>query len=102
MMFKSAVTDSCALLKFAFEHITPKYASQWKVIGFLLDVPLWELENIEAGYPTNVKWCCNQMFVKWLESDTSASQEKLIEVINSPALSMTQSDSMVNRTVYST
>ena len=82
----SAVT-TVPKLKDLYQHITPQYAADWKVIGTLLGLPIGELKAIEAGYPTNVKWCCNQMLEKWLEVDPSASWEKLISVIESPAVS---------------
>ena len=77
-------------LKDLYQHITPQYAADWKVIGTLLGLPIGELKAIEAGYPTNVKWCCNQMLEKWLEVNPSASWEKLISVIESPAVSSGQ------------
>ena len=43
------------------EHITPRYSVDGKVIGTLLGLPSGELKAIEAGYPTNVKWCCYQI-----------------------------------------
>jgi len=58
------------------------------VIGTLLGLPSGELNAIEAGYPTNVKWCCNQMLERWLEIDTTASWGKLLTVIESPAVSI--------------
>ena len=70
-----------------YEHITPQYAADWEVIGTLLGLPSGELKAIEAGFPTNVKWCCNQMLEKWLEVDPIASWGKLFTVIESPALS---------------
>ena len=70
-----------------YECITPQYAADWKVIGTLLGLPHGELEAIEAGYPTNVKWCCNHMLEKWLEIDLTASWRKLFAVIESPAVS---------------
>ena len=81
---------STPLLKDLYQHITPQYAADWKVIGTLLGLPSGELKSIEAGYPTNVKWCCNQMLEKWLEVDPSASWQKLLEVIESPAVSSDQ------------
>ena len=60
------------------------------MIGTLLGLPSGELKSIEAGYPTNVKWCCNQMLEKWLEVDPSASWKKLFEAIESPAVSSDQ------------
>ena len=79
------------LLKDLYQHITPQYAADWKVIGTLLGLPSGELRAIEAGYPTNVKWCCNQMLEKWLEMDTTASWGKLLTVTESPAVSCTES-----------
>ena len=74
-------------LKDLYQHVTPHYAAHWKVIGTLLGLPSGELQAIEAGYPTNVKWCCNQMLKKWLELDPTASWEKLFPVIESFAVS---------------
>ena len=79
--------NSTPLLKDLYEHITPRYAADWKVIGTLLGVPNGELNAIEAGYPINVRWCCNQMLEKWVEIDSSASWRKLFAAIESPAVS---------------
>ena len=84
------IVNTTPLLKDLYQHITPQYAADWKVIGTLLGLPSGELRAIEAGYPTNVKWCCNQMLEKWLEMDTTASWGKLLTVIESPAVSYTQ------------
>ena len=74
-------------LKDLYQHVAPQYAADWKVVGTLLGLPCGELKAIEAGYPTNVKWCCNQMLEKWLEEDPTASWGKLFTVIESLALS---------------
>lgn len=71
------------------ERITPRYATDWKVIGTLLGIPNEDLKAIEMGYPTNPRWCCNQMLVKWLEIDSTASWNKLFKAIQSPAVSST-------------
>ena len=60
------------------------------MIGELLGVPTGELNAIEAGWPTNAKWCCNQMLEKWLDMDTTASWEKIHAAIESPAVSSNQ------------
>ena len=64
--------------------------ANWKVIGTLLGLPSGELKAIEAGYATNVMWCCNQMLEKWLDVDTTASWGKLFTIIESPAVSISQ------------
>ena len=79
--------DTAPLLKDLRQSITPHYAADWKVIGTLFDLPTGELKAKEAKWPTNVKWCCNQMLEKWLETDTSDSWKKIVTVIESPAVS---------------
>jgi len=87
IVINTCTAASTPLLKDIYQYITPQYAADWKVIGTLLGLPTGELKRIEAGYPTNVKWCCNQMLEKWLEVDSSASWSKLLSVIQSPAVS---------------
>ena len=84
--------NTTPLLKDLYLHITPQYAVDWKVIGTLLGLLSGELKAIEAGYPTNVKWCCNHMLEKWLETDATASWGKLFTVIESPAVSCSAPD----------
>ena len=74
-------------LKDLYQHITPRYAADWIVIGTLLGLPSGRLKAIEAGWPTNLKWRCNRMLQKWLEMDCTASWGKLFTVIESPAVS---------------
>lgn len=51
------------------------------MIGVLLGLVNGVLKAIEAGWPTNVQWCCDKMLEKWLEVDTFASWKKLFSVI---------------------
>ena len=78
--------NTTPLLKDLYQHITPQYAAEWKVIGTLLDVPSVILSMIEAEYPIDAKQCCCKMLEKWLEIDTIASWGKLLTVIGSPAV----------------
>ena len=86
-MFLCVAIGSTPSLRDLYEHITPRCAADWKVIGTLLGIPNGELNAIEVGYPTNPKWCCNKMLEKWLEIDSTASWDKLSEAIKSPAVS---------------
>ena len=86
--FCSTIVITTPSLKEAIQYVAP-HAADWKVIGIQLDIPTGELKCIEAGYPTNVKWCCNQMMEKWLEIDPDASWNKLIKVIESLLVSST-------------
>ena len=78
--------NTTPLLKDLYQHITPQYAADWKVIGTLLGLPSGVLNAIKADYPTNAKRYCNQMLEKWLEMDSTASWGKLLTVIGSPAV----------------
>lgn len=78
--------NTTPLLKDLYEYITPQYAALWRVMGTLLGLPAGELKAIEAGYPTNIKWCCDKMLEKWLEVDPTASWKKLFVAIESPAM----------------
>ena len=86
------IVNSTPLLRDLCEHITPQYAADWRVIGTLLGLPQGELKAIEAGYPTNVKWCCNQMLEKWLDTDITASWRKLFTAIESSAVTCSAPD----------
>jgi len=57
------------------------------VLGALLDLKSGELRAIETAFPTNLKWCCNKMLEKWLEVDLYATWKKILEAIDSPAVS---------------
>ena len=87
LFFYIAIVNTTPLLKDLYKHVTPQYAADWKVMGTLLGLPSGRLQAIEAGWPTNVKQCCNQMWEKWLQMDITPSWEKLFSVIESPAVS---------------
>ena len=52
-----------------------------------MGVHIGEIDSIESGWPTNLKWCCNKMLETWLEVDTSASWNKINNAIASPVVS---------------
>ena len=81
---------STPLLKDLYQHITPNYAADWKVIGALLGLPREDLRIIEHDNYHKAVPCCNAILDKWLEVDPSASWEKLFKVIESPAVSSDQ------------
>ena len=71
-----------------YEHITPQYALEWKVIGTLLGVASERLDIIEH----DAELCCNDMLKWWLRVDPTASWGKLFTVIESPAVSCSAPD----------
>ena len=85
-MYTFTELDSTPELKDLIEYITPSYAPEWKEIGIKLDMPIGVLNFIAAENRT-IKRCCNEMLEKWLDLDTTASWRKLINVIESEAVS---------------
>ena len=80
------VMNSPPKLKDLYNLITPEYAAHWKVIGTLLGVEKGIITGVERNFPNNVSWCCNELLETWLERDTEASWKKMIQVIDSPAV----------------
>ena len=77
-------------LKDLYQHITPQYAADWKVIGTLLGLPSATLDVIERDNHYKTRECCNAMLNKWLQVDPTASWEKLFTVIELPVVSSGQ------------
>ena len=86
------IVNTTPLLKDLYQHITPQYAADWKVIGTLLGLPSGTLDIIEHDHMHKATRCCNAMLRKWLETDTTASWRKLFTVIESPAVSCSPPD----------
>ena len=86
-IFSSTIVNTTPSLKDLYQHITPRYAADWFEIGILLGLSRGGLRTIEAGHPKNIKWCCNQMWNRWLQVNPNASWGELLSVIESPAVS---------------
>ena len=88
----SIIVNTAPLLKDLYQHITPQYAADWKVIGILLGLPSATIDIIERDNPHKTRECCNEMWIEWLQVDTTASWGKLFTVIESPAVSCSAPD----------
>ena len=75
--------------------ITPNYAAHWKVIGTLLGIPEGRLNAIEAGFPTNMVWCCNRMLELWLKINSSVTWKDVIAAVDSRAITHDMSSVVV-------
>ena len=53
------------------------------------------ITGIERNFPNNVSWCCNELLGQWLERDTEPSWKKMIQVIDSPAVTLLVSTSTI-------
>ena len=74
-------------LKDLQQFVTPHYALQWRVIGTQLGLSSETLDIIEYDNHYKTIPCCNAMLKRWLQMDTTSSWEKLLTVIESPAMS---------------
>ena len=77
---------SAPLLRDLHQRITPHYATHWRLIGTQLGLSTGALDIIEHDNMHKAVQCCNGMLKKWLEEDTTASWEKLIKIMESPAV----------------
>ena len=75
-------------LKDLLEDFTPQYASRWKEIGTLLNLPSGTLDIIERDHVYRSVPCCTAMWKEWLKIDVSASRKKLWKAIESLAVSI--------------
>ena len=66
-------------------HVIPWVATKWYDLGLeLLETKyIRELDIIKANYRTDVKECCRQLFIKWLETRPDASWAQLIQAVKS-------------------
>ena len=60
------------------------------MIGTLLGLPKGTLDIIKYDNRDKARPCCDAVLEEWLEVDPSASWEKLLEVLESPAVSSDQ------------
>jgi len=60
------------------------------VIGTLLGLPSGTLDIIKYDNCDKARPCCDAVLEEWLEVDPSASWNKLLSVIQSPAVSSDQ------------
>ena len=86
----TCTAPSAPLLKDLHNHITPHYAARWRVIGILLGLPSGTLDIIKYDNCDKARPCCDAVLKEWLEVDPSANWQKLLEVIESPAVSSDQ------------
>ena len=82
------------MLKDLYQYITPKYATKWKVIGTLLNIPSEQLDIIEHDCMFRAEACCNDMLKNWLQVDVTATWKKLLGVIKSPAVFSTPKEGL--------
>lgn len=67
-------------LKLLNDYVRETVSPQWYYLGQAL-LEQNKLNVIKANHPNDVKKCCTEMLQCWLEVDTTASWNKLIEAL---------------------
>ena len=71
--------NSAPSIKELSNLVTPDYAAKWKAIGLKLGVKKSNLDIIERDYGRNAEMCCNEMFGKWLDTNTNITWKNVLE-----------------------
>ena len=60
-----------------------KIAPHWNYLGIQLleEKYVYKLNIIKENYPADIDKCCTEMFKYWLDVDTKASWDKLIDAL---------------------
>ena len=58
-----------------------KISTEWYYLGEQLRIHQEQLNIIRKNTPLDVKMCCTKMFQYWLQVDTTANWNKLIEAL---------------------
>ena len=70
--------------------LVPQVAPHWYELGIelLRDDQESHLDIIKSDYGNNNKQCCIQMFWYWLQSNSKASWQQLLDSLRSPVLEL--------------
>ena len=65
------------------KYVKRQVSPQWKDLGIQLlnSEQAKKLDVFEANYPKNLERCCTEMFIYWLQVDSTASWDKLITAL---------------------
>ena len=68
----------------------PYVATKWYELGLeLLDEKQeHELKIIRSNYGSDVKTCCREMFLLWLDTNSDANWWQIVEALKSPGVKL--------------
>ena len=66
------------------EHVVTRLATQWRQLGYLLNIDQNSLDILQHDYPNDCKVCCSKMLDDWLQENTKeiTTWEILINAID--------------------
>ena len=72
------------------DHVVPHVTPQWYILGvkLLKEDQESHLDIIESNHAGDNIKCCMDMFRYWLNANTDASWQQLIEALRSPVLKL--------------
>ena len=70
--------------------VMPHYAAKWKVIGSLLGLSTSVLDIIDHDHGRSAINCCNEMWQRWLDTDTSATWRKILKTLEHKTVTETE------------
>ena len=72
------------------DHVVPHVTPRWYVLGvkLLKEDQESHLDVLKLNHAGDNKMCCMEMFWYWLNTNTDASWQQLIEALRSPAVEL--------------
>ena len=66
------------------EHVVTRFATQWRQLGYLLNIDQNLLDILQCNYPNDCEECCSRMLDAWLQQNTkeNTTWETLIDAID--------------------
>ena len=66
------------------EHVVTMFATQWRQLGYLLNIDQNSLDILQHDNPNDCKECCSRMLDDWLQENTkeNTTWEILINAID--------------------
>ena len=78
--------DSRPELKHLHNLVSPNYAATWRKIGHYLGLEDGQLDIIDHDHYHRAEDCCDTVLEQWLDTDTTATWDKVIKAIESPVV----------------
>ena len=90
MVYSDYIVGSRPSKKKLLTHVVTPVSAHWYDLGVTLLKEEQEshLDVIKADHGSDKKTCCKEMFWYWLDTNTEASWQQLIDALRSPAVEL--------------
>lgn len=82
-------------------NIVPRVAPTWKTLGLALNMKGYLLDIIEKDNEKDCEGCCNKMLDEWLNMNSDASWETLINALDRLATLQNTDEGKILKLLYS-